>query len=129
MAITETLTKSTSTLPTEFAAGHAAIDISSLTKSFGAVHAVRGVDLTVAAGEVVALLGPNGAGKTTTVDMVLGLGEPDSGTARVFGLKPTDAVARGLVSAVMQSGLLKCLTVRETVDYGASLFVSARPRG
>ena len=106
----------------------AAIDLSSLTKSFGQVHAVRGVDLTIAQGEVVALLGPNGAGKTTTVDMVLGLADPDAGRVEVFGLAPADAVSRGLVSAVMQSGgLLKDLTVRETVQYTASLFASARP--
>ncbi len=105
----------------------AAIALSGLTKSFGEVHAVRGVDLTIGQGEVVALLGPNGAGKTTTVDLVLGLADPDAGGAEVFGLAPTDAVARGLVSAVMQSGgLLKDLTVRETVQYTASLFASAR---
>lgn len=65
-----------------------AIDLSSVTKSFGKVHAVRGIDLQVQPGEVVAFLGPNGAGKTTTIDMLLGLSKPDSGTVEVFGMHP-----------------------------------------
>ena len=55
------------------------IVLSKLTKSYGAVRAVRGIDLEIAAGETVALLGPNGAGKTTTIDMMLGLARPDVG--------------------------------------------------
>jgi ABC-2 type transport system ATP-binding protein len=106
----------------------AAIALVGVTKDFGAVHAVRGIDLTIQPGEVVAFLGPNGAGKTTTIDMMLGLSQPTSGTARILGLEPREAIARGLVSAVMQSGgLLKDLTVRETVAYTASLFAHARP--
>ncbi len=106
----------------------AAVSLEGVTKDFGDVHAVRGIDLTIRPGEVVAFLGPNGAGKTTTIDMVLGLSEPTTGTARVLGLKPRDAIARGLVSAVMQTGgLLKDLTVRETVAYTASLFADSRP--
>jgi ABC-2 type transport system ATP-binding protein len=89
---------------------------------------VRGIDLEINAGEVVAFLGPNGAGKTTTIDMILGLSAPTSGTAEVLGLKPRQAIARGLVSAVMQTGgLLKDLSVRETVEYTASLFADSRP--
>ncbi|WP_246104476.1 ABC transporter ATP-binding protein [Rudaeicoccus suwonensis] len=104
-----------------------AIDLSSVTKSFGKVHAVRGIDLQVQPGEVVAFLGPNGAGKTTTIDMLLGLSKPDSGTVEVFGMHPRQAVARGLVAAVMQTGgLLKDLSVRETVQLTASLFVQTR---
>ena len=99
-----------------------ALRLSAVTKSFGDVHAVRGVDLTIEPGEVVAFLGPNGAGKTTTIDMVLGLSRPTSGTVEVLGTTPRDAVARGLVSAVMQSGgLLKDLTVRETLTYTGHL--------
>ena len=105
-----------------------AVRLSGVTKTFGAVQAVRGLDLELAQGEVVAFLGPNGAGKTSTIDMVLGLSAPSSGEVSVLGLRPRQAVARGLVSAVMQSGgLLKDLTVQETVRYTASLFADTRP--
>jgi len=105
-----------------------AVSLAGVTKDFGAVHAVRGIDLTIEPGEVVAFLGPNGAGKTTTIDMILGLSQPTTGSVAVLGLKPRDAIARGLVSAVMQTGgLLKDLSVRETVEYTASLFADTRP--
>ncbi|MGC0368986.1 ABC transporter ATP-binding protein [Microbacterium sp. SLBN-111] len=108
--------------------GPAAIDARGVVKSFGSVHAVRGVDLRVQPGEIVAFLGPNGAGKTTTIDMILGLTSPDSGSISVFGHTPRGAVSRGLVSAVLQTGgLLKDLTVRETVELTASLFAEKRP--
>ena len=113
---------------------NAAITLTGVTKTFpgkhGRVEAVRGVDLEIAPGEVVAFLGPNGAGKTTTIDMILGLSEPTTGNVTVFGMTPHAAVARGLVAAVMQTGgLLKDLTVRESVEYVAALFPDARPVG
>ena len=97
-----------------------AVELNNLHKSFrtrsGRVAAVDGLDLTIAQGEIVALLGPNGAGKTTALDMVLGFTDPTSGTCRVLGLPPRQAVNQGRVSAVLQSGaLLDDLTVRETV--------------
>ena len=105
-----------------------AIELVGVRKHFGAVHAVDGIDLTVRRGEVLAFLGPNGAGKTTTIDLVLGLAVPTSGSVRVLGRAPHEAVADGLVSAVMQSGgLLKDLTVKETVELTASLFPRPRP--
>jgi len=100
-----------------------AVDLDGVVKRFGAVTAVDGIDLRIRPGEVVALLGPNGAGKTTTVDMLLGLAQPTEGTVKVYGRKPHDAVALGLVSAVMQTGgLLKDYTVEETVRLTAVLF-------
>ena len=94
-----------------------------LVKRFGAVTAVDGVDLRIRQGEVVAFLGPNGAGKTTTIDMLLGLSQPDEGSVRLFGETPRSAIARGLVSAVMQTGgLLGDVTVRDTLRLTASLF-------
>jgi ABC-2 type transport system ATP-binding protein len=105
-----------------------AVSLSGVTKSFGAVEAVRGIDLELQQGEIVAFLGPNGAGKTTTIDMVLGLSKPTSGEVSVLGLEPRAAIARGLVSAVMQTGgLIKDLSVRETVEYTASLFADSKP--
>ena len=74
------------------------IALRGLVKSFagpdGPIRAVRGIDVSIAAGETVALLGPNGAGKSTTIDMLLGLLAPDAGTVSVFGRPPSEAVAR-----------------------------------
>jgi ABC-2 type transport system ATP-binding protein len=109
-------------------AGVPAVALRGLTKHFGVVTAVDGLDLTIEPGEIVAFLGPNGAGKTSTIDMVLGLSRPNAGTVEVYGTAPRSAVAHGLVSAVMQTGgLLKELTVRETVELTAALFAHTRP--
>jgi ABC-2 type transport system ATP-binding protein len=87
------------------------------------VHAVRGVDVSIAVGETVAILGPNGAGKSTTIDMLLGLTEPDAGTVSLFGRPPADAVAAGAVGAMLQTGaLIRDLSVRELVAMMASLY-------
>jgi ABC-2 type transport system ATP-binding protein len=105
-----------------------AVRLQGVTKDFGSVHAVRGIDLEIEPGEMVAFLGPNGAGKTTTIDMILGLSKASSGHVEVLGMAPREAISRGLVAAVMQTGgLLKDLTVRETVQYTASLFADTKP--
>ncbi|MBF9133444.1 ABC transporter ATP-binding protein [Plantactinospora sp. S1510] len=105
-----------------------AVELTGLTKRYGAVTAVDGLSLRIEAGEVVAFLGPNGAGKTTTLDMLLGLARPSTGSVRVYGDTPTDAVALGRIAAVMQSGgLLKDMTVAETVRMTANLYPHARP--
>lgn len=108
------------------------IHLEGVTKSFRSggemVHAVAGVDLSIAPGQVVAVLGPNGAGKTTTLDMVLGLTEPTTGRITSFGAAPRRAVHEGRVSAVLQTGgLLRDLTARETVRYIASTFPRHEP--
>jgi ABC-2 type transport system ATP-binding protein len=107
--------------------GTAGVRLSGLTKSFrtpeGRVHAVRGVDISIAPGETVALLGPNGAGKSTTIDMLLGLLAPDSGTVSVFGMKPADAISAGAVGGMLQTGgVIQYLSVRELVTMVASLY-------
>src|SRR4029077_18406498 len=105
-----------------------AIELNGVHKSFGSVAAVNGIDLTVAPGEIVAFLGPNGAGKTSAIDVILGLSRPTSGHVSVYGMHPRQAISRGLVSAVMQTGgPLQDLTVAEPARYTASLFAHAEP--
>ncbi len=107
-----------------------AVELKGVRKHFGQVQAVRDVDVSIASGEIVAVLGPNGAGKTSTIDLILGLSQPTAGQVSIFGMHPRQAIARGLVSAVMQTGgLLKDLTVMETVQYTASLFALSEPAG
>jgi ABC-2 type transport system ATP-binding protein len=92
------------------------------------VHAVRGIDLSIARGETVALLGPNGAGKSTTIDMMLGLTRPDAGEVSVFGSPPHEAVEAGEVGAMLQTGeLVRDLSVRELISLVASLYAHAMP--
>lgn len=99
------------------------IELASLTKSYGHVQAVRGVDLAITAGETVALLGPNGAGKSTTIDLLLGLSQPDSGSVTVFGTSPGEAAGSGWISGMLQSGSPpEHLRVREFVKLVASYY-------
>src|SRR5436309_9925797 len=112
--------------------GPAGVALTGLVKSFrtaqGTVHAVRGVDITIAPGETVALLGPNGAGKSTTIDMLLGLLPPDAGTVSLFGMAPRDAIRAGAVGAMLQVGsVIRDLSVRELVAMMASLYPNPLP--
>lgn len=74
--------------------GHPAIEVRGLTKSYGNVRALCGVDLEVASGSILGLLGPNGAGKTTMVRILTTLLKPDGGSARVAGLDVVQDAAR-----------------------------------
>ena len=103
------------------------IELQGLVKSFktphGTVEAVRGIDISIRAGEIVALLGPNGAGKSTTIDMLLGLAQPDAGSVSVLGRSPADATLAGLVGAMLQTGMLIAdLSARELIAMVASLY-------
>jgi ABC-2 type transport system ATP-binding protein len=111
------------TAPTTDAPPNTLVELAGLEKSFGLVHAVRGIDLTVAPGEVVALLGPNGAGKSTTLDMLLGLTVPDRGRVSLLGQTPEEAIRTGTVGAMLQTGgLVRDLTVRELLAMIGSLY-------
>ncbi len=95
------------------------IAVHGLVKTFGAVRALDGLDLMVAAGEVHGFLGPNGAGKSTTIRALLGLLRTDGGSASVFGLDPwQDAVGihRRLAYVPGDVALWPNLTGGETVD-------------
>jgi len=94
-----------------------------VNKNYGSVRALRGVDFRVRAGELVALLGPNGAGKTTAVKLLLGLLQPNSGRARVFGGDPTNPENRMRTGAMLQVGrVLETLRVREHIDLFSSYY-------
>ena len=100
-----------------------AISLRRVVKRYGSIVAVDGLDLEVPAGVCFGLLGPNGAGKSTTIDMLLGLLPPDDGTVSIFGRSPSQAIARGAVGAMLQTGdLIRDLSVRELVAMMAALF-------
>jgi len=108
------------TEPTELA-----VELTGVTKRYGAVRAVDSLDLHVRHGEVVALLGPNGAGKSTTFELLLGLLRPTEGTVRVLGQTPGGGV-RGRIGAMMQgAGLPEDVTVRELVRLIGRAYPSA----
>ncbi|HEX4733256.1 MAG TPA: ABC transporter ATP-binding protein [Thermoleophilaceae bacterium] len=104
------------------------VHLEALAKSFGSVQAVRGIDVAINRGETVALLGPNGAGKSTTIDMLLGLLEPDAGTATIFGQSPRNAIAAGAIGAMLQTGaVIRDVTVRELITMMAALYPRSLP--
>jgi ABC-2 type transport system ATP-binding protein len=97
--------------------GHAVAELLGVHKRYGKVIALRGVDLRLHPGELVALLGPNGAGKTTAVGILLGQRRADAGWARLFGRDPALPTARRSVGATPQEvGFPDNLTVREVAD-------------
>ncbi|GGZ75099.1 ABC transporter ATP-binding protein [Streptomyces echinoruber] len=106
----------TTTTRTTTATATPAVAFEQVGKSYGDVRAVDGLTLALHPGETVALLGPNGAGKSTTLDLLLGLRPPDTGTVRVFGGSPREAIVAGRVGAMLQSGgLMEEVTVEELV--------------
>lgn len=109
-------------------AAEAAVSIRALRRSFGDIHALRGIDLDVAAGEFVSILGPSGCGKTTLLRIIGGFEFADAGEVTVGGRRMNDIPAhRRPVNTVFQRyALFPHKTVGENV--GFALWVARRPR-
>jgi ABC-2 type transport system ATP-binding protein len=106
-----------------------AIEVRELRKSYGEKEAVRGIDFTVARGEIFGLLGPNGAGKTSTVEILEGYRDRTSGEVSVLGFDPRarPRELRERVGIVLQaSGIYNQVRVREAVAHFAGFY--AHPR-
>lgn len=111
-----------------------AVEVRDLVMHYGrgdsTVHAVDGLDLTVAAGSVTAILGPNGAGKTTTIETCEGFRRPQSGSVRVLGLDPVADAAdlRPRVGVMLQSGgAWLGVRTHEMLRHVASLYADPLP--
>lgn len=106
----------------------AVVELVEARKVYGPVEALRGVNIVVQPGEVVAMLGPNGAGKTTAISLMLGLRQPTSGQARLFGLDPRDERARSRCGVMLQeSGVPELLRVREILEIFSSYYPHPLP--
>jgi len=110
----------------------AAIDVHGLTKRFGEKTAVDAIDFAVQPGEFLGFLGPNGAGKSTTINMLVGLVQPDKGTASICGddIRARSLASRAHIGVVPEDlNLYTRLTGREFIDFvGAIYGVSASER-
>ena len=110
-------------VPPGRAAGGPRANLTRARKRYGKTLALDGVDLDVRPGELLAVLGPNGAGKSTAIALMLGLIDPDEGTAKLFGMPPREIEARHGVGVMMQEvALAPELRVRELIDLTASYY-------
>lgn len=101
-----------------------------LTKAYGEIQALRGVDLAVERGEIVALLGRNGAGKTTMLSIIAGLLEADHGQVEVNGVDvgaDRGAAASQIGIAPQETGIYRVLTVRENLEFFGEVAGLSRP--
>jgi ABC-type multidrug transport system ATPase subunit len=98
-------------------------ELAGVSKRFGKMVALDGLDLQIRRGELVAVLGPNGAGKTTAISLFLGLAQPDAGSVSLFGRSPLLVDTRRDVGVMMQEvHLAPELRVREQIDLVASYY-------
>jgi len=112
----------------ETAAYVPAIELQTISKSFGAVQALHEISFVIPQGQVVALLGPNGAGKTTAISLMLGLRRPSHGQVHLLGRNPRDRRARSRCGIMLQeSGVPLNLTVSETITLFRSYYPHPLP--
>jgi ABC-2 type transport system ATP-binding protein len=103
----------------------AIIETDALSRRFGKMLAVDGLDMRVERGEIFGLVGPDGAGKTTTIRMLAGIMEPTAGSARVLGfdvVSDAEAIKRRMGYMAQQFSLYGDLTVAENIDFYADIF-------
>ena len=110
----------------------ALLELSGVSKNFGAIQALTDVSLSVQPGEVVGLMGDNGAGKSTLVKIIAGNYPPSSGTMEMLGRKvafrkPTDARAEGIEIVYQELALCNNLTAAANVFLGRELMRGVRP--
>jgi ABC-2 type transport system ATP-binding protein len=109
-------------------AGVVVASLQGVSKTYGAVHALKNVQLSIRAGELLALLGPNGAGKTTAVKLLLGLASPTAGQVSVFGGNPVQPEVRTRIGAMLQVAKVpETLKVREHLDLFSSYYLNPMP--
>ena len=115
------------------AAGTVLLELSGVTRRFGGLRAVSGVDLAVERGEVIGLIGPNGAGKTTLVNVITGVHQASAGTVRFDGeditrLRPFQVARRGIARTFQIVQPFPEMTVAENVA-AAAMFAGAARHG
>ena len=102
------------------------LELNNVTKEFGKLAALEGVDIGVEEGEVLGIVGPNGSGKTTLINVISGYYRPSRGTIffngkKISGLRPDRIAARGIVRTFQSNVLFEGATVLESVMVGSYL--------
>src|SRR5436305_4037045 len=110
------------------------LELSGVTKSFGGLTAVQGVDLQIRPKEIVSVIGPNGAGKTTVFNLITGIYRPSSGDIRLTGrslggLNPDQVLVRGIARTFQNIRLFNNMTVLENVLVGQHTQLKANVLG
>ncbi len=101
------------------------VEVHSLKKSFGDVHAVKGISFEVGRGEVFGLVGPDGAGKTTTMRILAAILSPDVGTVKILNLNPvsnSEKIHDQIAYMSQRFGLYQDLTVEENMKFYADMY-------
>ena len=108
--------------------GMPAVEAIALTRNFGPIHAVDGIDLALSPGRIYGLLGPNGAGKTTLIRLLAGLARPTSGEARILGTRMPSRPMLGQIGYMPQAeALYPDLSVAENLRFFGALQGANRP--